>query len=709
MSSLTFLHPWLLAGLLAASLPIIIHLIGKRRAPMVFFAAFDFLMAVNKRLARRERLRQILLLALRALALLALALAVARPLSARTQHATPVSRKVALILDASASMGYELEGVSLFSRAKGKARDLLSHLQPGDAATLIIAAAQPRSPFQAPVLELAKVRAAIESAELTDGTADMGAAIELALSQLGDAAAGATLFVVSDLAENSFRNVRPTALDPPPEVRLIDAAERDNPTALPNLAIEKVEVERGSDSPSERRIKVVLRNFGSEAVSGRTVELSIGGSVTQRGFVAVPPLGVQEKIFTHTFEGAGSFDGEVHLVADDDDGFVKDDVAYFGLDVLPGVRLLAVNGDPRTTPHEDELFFAERALAAIPRGDAPIHVRIAEPEELGSLDLAGFDVVLLANVGTLPPQQVARLGDFVAKGGGLLFALGDNVHFEQANDAFGSLLPHPLRDLHLAADPAAGTPPLGISEIDWDHPIVQSLGGIIEESLRASRTSRYFNLDVGAARKARAVLRFDNGAPALVEARRDGGGRVMLLTTSLDLDMSDLAIRSAYPAILQRTVRYLGRAVDGGGRVQAKTGEYVDLVTPTGAAAVALLGPDGDRLEEHPAGVSRVHLGPLATAGFWRAEVRVKDSWTRAPRLDVGVSPTLVESSFMPVRPVQVAQALGGAAEEGRGSIAVALGEAGEGDPFLSRGFASYLLLALAFFFVGESLLASRG
>ncbi|MBI3179901.1 MAG: BatA domain-containing protein, partial [Deltaproteobacteria bacterium] len=83
VGSWTWLHPWLLAGLAGAALPVIIHLIGRRRAPTLRFAAFDFLVEVNKRLARRERLRQILLLITRTLAVAAIAFAVARPLPVR--------------------------------------------------------------------------------------------------------------------------------------------------------------------------------------------------------------------------------------------------------------------------------------------------------------------------------------------------------------------------------------------------------------------------------------------------------------------------------------------------------------------------------------------------------------------------------------------------------------------------------------------------
>jgi len=85
----------------------------------------------------------------------------------------------------------------------------------------------------------------------------------------------------------------------------------------------------------------------------------------------------------------------------------------------------------------------------------------------------------------------------------------------------------------------------------------------------------------------------------------------------------------------------------------------------------------------------------------------LRDQWVAEPRLDVAVNPSLEESDFVPVETGQVSEALGGDAE-GPG-IAVSLGTGSSGDPFETRGAASMLLLALAFFFVSECLLASRG
>ncbi len=710
MGNFNLLHPWLLAGLAGASLPVLIHLIGRRQAPTVHFAAFDFLVAVNERLARREQLRQFLLLLLRTLALCCITLAVARPVLEHHALATNVSRKVALVVDTSASMGYTHRGTPLLKRAKQQALEALSHLQPGDAVTLVTSGPDVRALTQTPTLDHAQVRSAIDALDKTQGVADLGTAIDKALAQLGKDGSGVRLAVFSDLAENSFGNLRPTAMDPPPEITLVDAAERRGGEALGNACVEHVTVERSVDSAAERQFKVLVNNHGAEAVAGRALELWVNGTVTQRGYVDVPPRASVEKIITHTFENPGVFKVRLRLVPDDADGYARDDAMEAVVDVARGIRVLAVNGEPRTTPYEDELFFVERALAAVPKGDPPLALTIVTAEELASQhqDLSGFDAVILANVGNLEAPEVARLKTFVDAGGGLLLTMGPQIRFEKANAVLADLLPYPLRDLHQALDAAAGTPAIGIGDFDWDHPILLGLGKAAEESLRASRTARYFNLDTGAGLQTRAVLRFENGAPALVEQRRVGGGRVMWLATSVDLDYSDLALRTAFVALLQRTVRYLAKAVEAGAAEGVREGGTVEVNIPTGAGGVALVSPSGERLLAAQGGATaRARFANLREIGIYTAEVQHQPLWTADARLDVAVNPSLDESDYLPVRPDHIAAALGGKNDQGH-AVSVTLGDTHRNDPLANRGWAPYLLLGLCLLFVGESLLAAR-
>ncbi|MEO0811748.1 MAG: BatA domain-containing protein, partial [Myxococcota bacterium] len=506
MPSWSFLHPALLFGLIGASIPVIIHLIGRRRAPTVRFAAFDFLMAINKQLARREKLRQFLLLLLRTLAIAAAVFAVARPTPSQSVVAPTTSRRLALVFDASASMAYELDGRTLLERGKRVARDVIAGLQPGDAVALVIAGPQVRAPFQVPNADLAAVRRAIDEIDEAKGYADLGTAIETALAQLGDDATGAELVVVGDLSRNSFATVRPTALEPAPGVRLLDVAQREEPTPLPNLAIERVEVEQSAESASQRVFVVTVRNFGDTEVKRRPLELRLGDEVTQRSFVTVGPRATEEKRLTVRFEGTGTYRCEMRLAEDENDGYPRDDSYRVQVQLSSGVRVLAVNGDPRTTPYEDELFFVERALQAVPSGQAPIALQIVTADEVLAadtpIDFSGYDAVVLANVGSLPNSEVSALSAAVDGGTGLIFALGPKVDFEAANQTFGALLPNALRDLFRAEDEVTGSPPLAIGELDGNHPILRGLGAAFEEGLRGSRTGRYFNMDVGGSQRA---------------------------------------------------------------------------------------------------------------------------------------------------------------------------------------------------------------
>ena len=82
-----FLAPLLLTGTVLATAPIIIHLLNRRRFIRVDWAPMEYLKLTLKTNRRRLRLEQWLLLAIRTLAVLALFLAVARPISSGTNLA----------------------------------------------------------------------------------------------------------------------------------------------------------------------------------------------------------------------------------------------------------------------------------------------------------------------------------------------------------------------------------------------------------------------------------------------------------------------------------------------------------------------------------------------------------------------------------------------------------------------------------------------
>ncbi|MBT6489502.1 MAG: VWA domain-containing protein, partial [Deltaproteobacteria bacterium] len=640
----------------------------------------------------------------------ALVMAVARPMPVVDRVQSDVARKLLLVIDHSASMAYEFDGKTLLEHAKTKATDLVTHLEPGDAVSLVIAGEKLETPFQAPSLDHQAVRSRIAKIELSKGSADLGSAMEQALAQVPQGGEGVVLAVVGDLAASNFANVQPTTLVPAPEIRLIDAAGRTGNVPLANVAIESLAIETTGLSPRERRFTVGLRNYGAEPVSRCGLSVRVGDDVKQRGYVSIAPQSQAEKVLTLSFDEAGYFTGEIRLQGCSGDGFSQDDSFYFVVDISPEVSVLAVNGDPRSRPYDDELFFLERALDAIPAGDARINLKMVTAGELAQEPslLNEQDVVLLANVAELSPEVVESLTKHVGDGGGLFLTLGNQIGFEAMNETLKELLPHPLRDLHREADPVLGAPPVGLTDLQREHPIFSGMDLAFELGLKESKTRSYFNLAVGSGIHARPLMRFSNGAPALVEATGELAGRVMLLTTSIDLGLTDLALRPSFPAFLQRTIRYLGRAVMTGYRRIGRVGENIEVNLPTASKAMEFQIAESEpiRVPRPADGESAVRVAGLRDAGIYRVRV-LEAGWSRQPALDLAMNPSLLESDFTPVEPEQVAQAMG--AGTGDQVVSVALSADGQSDPFEARGYASLALLCLGCFFLTESILASRG
>src|SRR5512146_1216071 len=190
--NLGFANPALLWGLLAAAIPIAVHLFFRRRPRPTPFPAVDFILRARRETERRLRLKRILLFAARTLVLAAVALAIARPrleepgVAAAAVPSGP--RATAIVLDASGSMRYRLGGRPLFERARADALRALAELAPEEPATAVVCGPDPLA-VEPPSFDRGQVRAVLDRAEATAGHADLSACAAAALRALAAAKA----------------------------------------------------------------------------------------------------------------------------------------------------------------------------------------------------------------------------------------------------------------------------------------------------------------------------------------------------------------------------------------------------------------------------------------------------------------------------------------------------------------------------------------
>jgi len=620
-----FLAPSLLLGLLAALLPWIIHRIGRRRARPVRFAAMELLMRAEREVTARRKLRDVALLIARTALAAALPLVFARPFTevrSDLPAVTTRSQSAVLVLDDSASMRRRLHrDETPFDVAKARARDIVEHLSPDSEIGLLLAS-EGSSP---PVAELSsdrpRVSAALAAITASARRADFAAALRRATQMLTSSTRGEKLiYVVTDLQATGWEDVSPALLAAGPETVVLDAS---GGAPWSNRAVVGLGAEPAPEEGAQGIAVVAeIANFAAEPAKGLGITLRLDGAEVARGFVDVPAGGRARKRFVHSVSG-GARQTEVVI---DHDGFTLDDRRACRVEASRGLRVLLVDGDPRTVRTEDEVFFLEAALRA---GGSNFAVTTVLPDDLGTRDLASYGAVFVANVARPSAAAAAALTHYVETGGGLFISVGDRVDADAWNQTMKAVLPQPLGLKRSAAAPP-GVRPEGetvdlrpaerLAPIDRRHPLLAAFPAR-GEGLASARFFQFLLLaPVPEAPGRRIVLRYENGAPALVDAEI-GRGRVLLLTTSVDREWTDLPIRPGFLPLVQEAARYLAAA---------PTGDATATVT-VGAKREIVLGADDRRIEVvKPNGDSR-WLTPPAHAGDARTRHAVLFDETDEP------------------------------------------------------------------------------
>jgi hypothetical protein len=630
----SFLAPLMLAGLLGVAVPIAIHLIGKRRARIVRFAALDFLLASKRRTARRLQLRERLLLVVRALACAALALALAKPFTTCNRPGPSVVRgpqAAVLVVDDGFASAYKHDGRTLLAREVEEAERILRQLGP-EAEVAVVRASEGADEPTELTRDHLRLRDRLNELDPTARPADLGRALGRAAQLLaGSSHARKTVFVFSPLQATAMHDADPPWGADGPILQVIDVR---GGAPLPNLAITRVHAEPDAGL-SSRGIAVTaeVANFGLEPARNLGIALRLNDTIVARGTIDVPPGGRAEKRFLATLRAdQRAADASVEI---DHDNLPADDRRDLRAELRDQIRVLLVDGDPRTTRYEDELFYVEAALRPGDRADAGIDVTTTTVDGLGAIDLGGFDVVVLANVPALAKERADALARWVDAGGGLLVAPGDNYDAAAYGKTMRALLPGDPRD---PVDVLWGAPPeekqtrlLHLEKWEADHPIFAPFPADAPE-LRDAGYSKIILL--GPAQgpgDGRTVLaRFSNGAVAMVEAAH-GKGRLLLYCSTLDRDWNDLPIHPGFLPLVEESVRHLARKHERMDQGEILVGRGVALPTldleklevraPDGKSAVF----EGERLE----GRASVRFTGTDTPGIYRVIGTDKTGATR--------------------------------------------------------------------------------
>ena len=589
-----FVNPALLWGLGLGVVPILIHLLARRQVQLVDWGAMQFLLEAERENRRRVQLEQWLLLALRCLAMSLLGLVFARPfvqpgwLEGLLGGGDRVERII--VIDDSASLGYRGGTQPDLEQLKSAAQRFVEWLEQSSAspAVRIYRVTDPATPIFA--------SNALDVAELST--------VSDRLRKLAPSALAARPAEFFKALADRLRTERPPAVDIYifSDFQRTDwlAGERRGADAFDTL---KPLLERSDQSP----IRVSLRLAGVGGILRNNVAVVGGGFARSQVIAGMPavlrleianfsdttlpdlPLELSLDDQTLAAVSASSIEpGKTASIATEvtpptagyhrlsvgiapRDGLSADDKWLGAIDVRSAIRALIVNGAPSRLALQDEVHLLRNALAPPGPFSSGIQVDVVEPEELGAVRFDGYDVVLVCNAAPPEDSVVRALQRFVAAGAGLFISVGDSIGGADAfNRAWSadseSPLPLQLGDVVvLGAD----------SEIGLRRAVEDSLTALLpgeSDALPEYIRFRAFNSSAAPPlispdankkplrRETRVLARFTDAATSPALAFCDyGRGRVIMLTSSVDLDWNDWArsVDGSYVVTMLEIVQFL--------------------------------------------------------------------------------------------------------------------------------------------------------
>ena len=534
-----FLNPILLLGVLAAAIPLLIHLWSRRQAKRVEFSSLMFLLVAHRQNVRRIQLKNLLILFLRVAIITLIALALARPLL-KNQFSFAGARaktSVVIILDNSFSMGYQGVQGQRFEKAKEVALEVANSLRHGDSIAVILMSDIADAVFMKLTRDLEAAKTEIRQAEVSSRSTLVPASMELAHDILETSVLpNREIYLISDFGKNGWNTWGRVPNRSEAKIFLLPIGEANED----NTSVEEVEVSNqliGAHRPVQ--LSVSVNNHSVLSPGEITLTLYIDDRKRRSRSSNLP---AREKIaatFTHKFESPGTHTGFVDLTPD---RLQIDNRRYFAFDSYGQLRVLCVG---------DQTLYLRLALnpeaQLTPSTEYTILPVSCSVEEFIDFALEDYDAIIFADVLRLTDRIKQQLQKFIRAGKSVVYFVDDKVDVSSYNQ-FAAWLPASLGAV------VDWDPPLTLSEFDSNH----SIFGIFDvgDFSEPYAPQFYQGLILSPAEEASIISRLSNGMPLIVERRGDSGMSMIFNVSASQHNSSNLMINSHFVPLLQQTIIY---------------------------------------------------------------------------------------------------------------------------------------------------------
>jgi hypothetical protein len=541
-----FLNPAVLFGLLAASIPVLIHLLNLKKLKKVEFSTLSFLKELQKNKIRKLKLKQWMLLALRVFIILFLVTAFARPtLKGIALGGTTSAAKTTavFILDDTFSMSVVDAKGSYFNQAKQNILELVKNLQEGDEAALVLVSDKGNQTVK-PTLNMNEFTRQVRDADISYSSGTINHSIIKAAEILNKSKNfNKEIYLLSDFQKGRISIEKPLPdlsrlLNDKIKLYTFNYSGKEfynlgiDDLSLNTQIFEKnkpvgfnITVTNYSDRPADNTVLSLFVN--GERVAQQSISLAAGETT-------IIPL-----------EATAKSTGYNNVIAElEDDDILQDNKRYAEF-YIPDKIPVAIFYN-----NENDVRFIMTALS-LTGESGTVKITGKNLNQISSYDLSQFNVVIIAGAENI--SNTNRLKSYVENGGGLFLMPGENDNISGFSGITSQMgLPAPkgtagkLNDISNA---------VSFDKIEFDHPIFRNIFSDTEKKTLQS-PDIYFHYKISTEGKGINIITLTDGTSFLGDYKI-GKGKVLLLNTAPVLSWSNFPLKNIFAPLMLKSVFYL--------------------------------------------------------------------------------------------------------------------------------------------------------
>ena len=542
-----FLNPTILFGLLAASIPIVLHFLNLRKIKKVEFSTLTFLKEIQKSKIRKIKIKQLLLLLLRILIILFLVASFARPTLESTSLggvASKAKTTAIFILDNSFSMSVVNENGSYFNQAKEQIKKIFPSFESGDELYLILTS---EINSNANLLESIKQ---IDAVDISNVTRPLTKSFEIAENIFKNSNNfNKEIFLFSDFQKSTFLEKDSSELSIGfSDVKLYLSNYGGKSIAnsfLTNTYFNNQIFEMNREIGITAEVKTENKN-GSEQL----VSLFFNGKrVAQKNIQSHS----SQSIFPN-FQATIDNTGLIEVLTEIDEDAIEHDNKYYSHFIVPkNIELLIISKGKKQSG------FIRAALST--SSNKTIKFKEISPSEFPNVNIEDYDALVI--IGSDVVSYSKTLKSYVTTGGNILLFPSEDESFYELNRFSKMLNISPIKGIVQLNDKSAFNE---FEKIDFEHPIFSGLFSKSEQEIESPLIYEY--LKMGVSNNGRSIITLQDNSSFLSEYTI-GKGKVLFFGIAPTLEWSNFPVKNIFAPLINRSVSYLNSRVNSNEKLYA--------------------------------------------------------------------------------------------------------------------------------------------